>query len=185
MGRNAYLIALAGALSVCLADTTFSQVPAQQQPNGGGRRLNRPMTRNGAERWRQMQPDERQRFRSNAERWLRMPPEQQRMLRERDEIRRQRAQREADAALRQSGLQLEAERREQYERRYLQERRRIDQTLRQELEERRQRELAPVMERLKKEFAQDAKSATASPGSTAAPSVNSSKQQPSAEPNRR
>lgn len=185
MGRNLYLVALAGALSVCLAEPTLSQVPTQQQPNGGaGGRLNRPM-RNGAERWRQMQPDERQRFRSNAERWLRMPPEQQRMLRERDELRRVRAQREADAALRQSGLQLEAERREQYERRYFEERRRIEQTLRQDLEERRQRELAPVMERLKKEFTQEGKPAAATPRSTVTPSANSSKQQPAAEPNSR
>jgi hypothetical protein len=182
VGRNVYIVALAGAVSVCLAEVAVGQGPPQQ-PNGGPR-ISRPM-RNGADRWRQMQPDERQRLRSNAERWLQMPPEQQRMLRERDEMRRLRAPREADAALRQSGLQLEAERREQYERRYLQERRRIEQTLRQELEEKRQRELAPVVERLKKEFTQDGKSATAAPSSTAAPSASSAKQQPSAEPNGR
>src|SRR5204862_403556 len=83
-----------------------------------------------------------QRLRSNAERWLRMPPEEQRVLRDREMMRRQRIQREADAALQQSGLQLEAEKREAYERRYLHERRGVEQTLRQDMEARRQRWLA-------------------------------------------
>jgi hypothetical protein len=69
-------------------------------------------------------------------------------------LRQQRIRTEADAALRDSGLRLEAEKREQYEQRYLQERRRIEQALRQELEERRRRELAPVVEQLKREFSQ-------------------------------
>ena len=98
-----------------------------------------------------------------------MPPEEQRALRAQDSLRRQRIRREADAALEQSGLQLEAERRALYERRYLQERRRIERGLRQELDEKRQRELAPVMENLKKEFSEqpkaDAPAATAAPAS--------------------
>jgi hypothetical protein len=114
-----------------------------------------------------MSPQDRQRFRSNAERWLSMPPEQQQMLRQREEFRRQRMLREAEAAIQQSGLQLEAEKRALYERRYLQERKRIERGLHQELEEKRQRELAPVMENLKKEFGEQPKAA--SPASTAAP----------------
>jgi hypothetical protein len=58
----------------------------------------------------------------------------------------------SDAAIRESGLQLEAERRQEYERRYMQERKRIEQELRRELREKRERELAPVVERLKREF---------------------------------
>lgn len=89
------------------------------------------------------------------------------MLRQREEFRRQRMLREAEAAIQQSGLQLEAEKRALYERRYLQERKRIERGLHQELEEKRQRELAPVMENLKKEFGEQPKAA--SPASTAAP----------------
>jgi len=89
-----------------------------------------------------------------------MPPEERRELREREGWRQQRLKREAEDALRNSGLQLEAERREQYERRYIQERKQIEQALRRELQEKRQRELAPVVERLKKEFAQPQGSAT-------------------------
>ena len=65
-----------------------------------------------------------------------------------------RLKREAEAAIRESGLQLEAERRALFERRYIEERRRIDQELRRELREKRQRELAPVVEKLKKELGQ-------------------------------
>jgi len=96
-----------------------------------------------------------------------MPPEQQQMLRQREEFRRQRMLREAEAAIQQSGLQLEAEKRALYERRYLQERKRIERGLRQELEEKRQRELAPVMENLKKEFGEQPKAT--SPSATVAP----------------
>ena len=86
-----------------------------------------------------------------------MPPDERRALREQESLRRQRIQREADAAIEKSGLQLEAEKRALYERRYLQERRRIERGLRQELDEKRQRELAPVMENLKKEFSEQTK----------------------------
>ena len=170
MGRYTYAVAIAALVSIALAESSFCQIPGQQ-PNGGGRgRMNRPMrTGPGAERWHAMRPDERQRFQSNAERWAQMPPEQQRMLREQEAMRRQRVQREADTALRQSGLELEAESRQQYERRYLQERRRIEQALRQELEEKRQRELAPVVEQLKKEFTEQRKS-SATPATSGSPS---------------
>ena len=99
-----------------------------------------------------MPAEDRQRFKSNVERWLALPPEERSALREREGIRRERLQREADAAMREMGLQLEAEKRAQFEQRYLEERRRIDRALREELREKRRRELAPVVERLKKEF---------------------------------
>ena len=107
-----------------------------------------------------MSPEDRQRFQSNIERWRQLPPEERRELRERAGWREQRLKREAEAAIHDSGLQLEAEKRAQFEARYMQERKRIEQALRQELKEKRQRELAPVVERLKKEFAQPQGSAT-------------------------
>ena len=161
MDRRRIFIALiaSSALSLFATDPAFAQSPG---PGGGGHRFfGRGFRGAGArERWRQMSPEDRQRFRMNAERWLQMSPEERRVLREREGMRRQRLQREADAALQQSGLQLEAEKREAYERRYMQERRRIERALRLELEERRQRELGPVQEQLKKEFGTGQGSAT-------------------------
>lgn len=189
MGRHTYVVTLAGVISACCAAASLGQAPVQvpaqpaQPPMTGGHgpgpgagSIIRPGANGGFERWREMRPEERQRFRSNAERWLQMPAEEQRMLREREEMRRERARREAEAALRQSGLELEAERRAQYEKRYLQERRRIEQSLREELEQKRQRELAPVVERLKKEFTEKGNSSTASPNTSATATSKPSKQ---------
>jgi hypothetical protein len=119
------------------------------------------------DQWRQMPPEDRQRFKSNVERWLALPPEERRVLREREGIRRERLQREADEAMRATGLQLEAEKRAQFEQRYVEERRRIDRALREELRQKRERELAPVVERLKKEFSDGQRS---SPGGSASSS---------------
>ncbi len=150
MDRRRICIALiaSGVLSLFAAEPA----PAQPPNGGGGGRFFGRRFHPARERWRQMSPEDRQRFRMNAERWLNMSPEERRVLRDRETTRRLRLQREADTALQQSGLQLEAEKREAYERRYIQERRRIERAIRLELEEKRQKELGPVQEQLKKEF---------------------------------
>ena len=158
MERQRFVVALA---TVAVIGLTFVERASAQGPGfqgspagfGNGQRRN---FRPARERWRQMSPDERQRIKSNAARWLQMAPEERLQMR----MRRQRMRQAAEAALQDSGLHLEADKRELYERRYLQERRRIERSLRQELEEKRQHELAPVMENLKKEFAQPQSSAS-------------------------
>ena len=100
-----------------------------------------------------------------------MGPEERMIMREREKIYRARVNREVDAALRDSGLRLDAERRAQFEQRYLQERRRIEHSLRQEVESKRQEELPALQERLKKEFGQPSPSgsSTIAPGGSASP----------------
>jgi hypothetical protein len=170
--RICFALIAGGALALFAAEPTFAQSPGPGGGGGPGRFSGRGGFRAARERWRQMSPEDRQRFRMNAERWLQMSPEERRVLRERETMRRLRLQREADAALQQSGLQLEAEKREAYERRYMQERRRIERTLRLEMEERRQHELAPVQEQLKKEFGTGQNSATPNAAGSVAPSPN-------------
>lgn len=77
-----------------------------------------------------------------------MSPEERKLMREREQLRRARIRTEAEAILRDSGLQLDPTKRDLFHERFLQERRRIDRELRQEYELRRQQQL----ERLKKEF---------------------------------
>lgn len=169
------VVALAAGALFSLIPLQKSLAQAPSQPGGPGRQEAGP--RNGGrtfqparERWRQMSPENRQQFRSNAERWFALPPEERQMLRERQGARRQRLQREVEAAREQSGLQLEAEKRALYEQRYLDERRRIERALREELKEKRQRELGPVVEQLKKEFAQpSAKPSSTKPASPSPP----------------
>lgn len=91
-------------------------------------------------------------------------------MREREKVYRARVSREVDAALRDSGLRLEGERRTQFEQRYLQERRRIEHSLRQEVESKRQQELPALQERLKKEFSEPSPSGASTSGPAASTS---------------
>jgi len=101
---------------------------------------------------------------------MQMGPDERRIMRERDRIYRAQVSKEVDAALRESGLHLEGEKRAQFEQRYLQERRRIEHSLRQEIENKRQEQLPALQERLKKEFQETSPATT----STSAPAVSGS-----------
>ena len=96
---------------------------------------------------------------------MQMGPEERKVLRERERTYRERVKTEVDTTLRDSGLRLEGEKRDQFEQRYLQERRRIEHALRQETEAKRQEQLPALRERLKKEFQEPSPSGP----STAAP----------------
>src|SRR5213595_1925628 len=104
------------------------------------------------ERWMALPPEARQNFRRNAERWMRMSPEERNVMRQRENLRQETIKRETDAALRQSGLSLTPQERAQFESRYVQERRKVEQTLRQQIETERQKELPALIQHLKKEF---------------------------------
>jgi hypothetical protein len=99
-----------------------------------------------------MPPEARQNFRRNAERWMHMSPEERNVMRQRENLRRETIKRETDAAIRDSGLRLNPQERAQFESRYVQERRKVEQTLRQQIESERQKELPALIQQLKKEF---------------------------------
>lgn len=147
---------------------------------GGGAIHNRTLTQphpnpgfaDPRQRFMAMPPQDRQIFQRNAERWMQMGPDERRMMREREKIYRAQVSREVDAAIRQSGLHLEGERRAMFEQRYLQERRRIEHSLRQEIESKRQQQLPEIQERLKREFTEPSPSTSTS--SSASPGNSSS-----------
>lgn len=112
----------------------------------------------------QLSPEERQTFKRNAERWLQMNQEQRNILREREKVRRQQMKIEAEAALRDSGIRVDPNARDQFESRYLQERKRIERDLRQEVEAKRQQQLNELKERLKTEFQSPVPNASNAPG---------------------
>jgi hypothetical protein len=101
---------------------------------------------------------------------MQMSPEERMIMRQREKIYRAQVSKEVEAALRNSGLHLEGERRAQFEQRYLQERRRIEHSLRQEIETQRQQQLPALQDRLKKEFQES----SSSPASTSAPVASAS-----------
>jgi hypothetical protein len=141
-------------------------------PQGGGGRA-MPPSRSGPsfndprQRYLAMPPQDRLIFQRNAERWMQMGPQERMIMREREKIYRAEVSKEVDAALRNSGLHLEGERRAQFEQRYLQERRRIEHSLRQEVESKRQQQLPALQDRLKKEFQESA--STSAPATSASP----------------
>lgn len=139
-----------------------SSAPPRGMGQGRGRMQGdfRPMR----ERMSELSPEDRQRFEKNAQRWMQMSPEERVLMRERENFHRERVKREADDALRGSGLNLDPARREQFQVRYMQERRKLEQALHKEIEEKRQQQLTPIIERLKKEF----ESQQTSPAATAA-----------------
>jgi hypothetical protein len=102
-----------------------------------------------------MPPDARQNFQRNAQLWMQMTPEQRNLMRQRETMRRQMMTRDADAAVRDSGLQLNPQQRAQFESRYIQERRKVEQSLRQQIETERQKEIPALIQQLRKEFQLD------------------------------
>lgn len=169
-GQRRFCALIAAALLSLLAGPLWAQAPTQP----GGVAAPRPNLSRGSvqgnQRWREMSPTDRQRFRTNIERWQQLPPDARNDLRAREISRQQLLKREAEGAMRDAGLQIEAEKRAQFEQRYLQERRRVEQELRRELQEKRQREMAPVVERLKKEFTEP----SVAPSAQATPTISRS-----------
>jgi hypothetical protein len=130
------------------------QKPPPSQPHGppSGQPRGRPSGQSVRERWLAMPPAARQNFRRNAELWMQMTPEQRNLMRQRENMRRQIITREADAAVRDSGLQLNPQERARFESRYIQERRKVEQSLRQQIEVERQKEIPALIQQLRKEF---------------------------------
>jgi hypothetical protein len=116
--------------------------PVQQQPPGKSVR----------ERLFSLPPADQQVFRRNAERWMQMSPGERQIMRQRESLRRERIKRETEAALHDSGLLLDQQKRDLFESRYMQERRRMEQTLRHQVEAERQQQLPALIQQLKKEF---------------------------------
>jgi uncharacterized membrane protein YccC len=166
VGRQFFVISAIIALSIIASDRSHAQ-GGHNRSHGGqgfGRHHNQPPKglRDMRSRVHQLSPEERQTFKKNAERWLQMNQEQRNVLRAREKVRQQQMKNEADAALRDSGLRVDPNARNQFESRYFQERRRIERQLRQEAEAKRQEQLKELNERLKSEF----QPPPSSPGST-------------------
>ena len=170
-GQRRFRALVATALLSLFAGPLWAQAPTQPGAAAAPRpNISRGSVGQGNQRWREMSPADRQHFRSNIERWQQLPPDARNDLRAREISRQQLLKREAEAAMRDAGVQIEAERRAQFEKRYLQERRRVEQELRRELQEKRQREMAPVVERLKKEFTEP----SVAPSAQATPTISRS-----------
>src|SRR5215468_392687 len=165
-GRTSRLCKLIAALSafalLCAAAQAQPQAhrPVGRPPAGpprgpAGGPPHGPAGQSIRERWMAMPPAARQNFQRNAERWLQMSPAERNVMRQRENLRRETIRRETDGALRDSGLHLNQQERAQFESRYIQERRKVEQTLRQQIESERQKEIPALIQQLRKEFQLD------------------------------
>ncbi|MGB8169507.1 MAG: hypothetical protein WCF18_18550 [Chthoniobacteraceae bacterium] len=97
-------------------------------------------------------PEQRKRFQENIVRWSNLPPDEKKALRDREEARKKIMQQEIDAAIQGTGLQLDSERRVLFVKRYGEERRKIEEQLRKETNEKRKPLVHEMVGRLKAEF---------------------------------
>jgi flagellar biosynthesis GTPase FlhF len=97
-------------------------------------------------------PEQRKRFQENFWRWANLPPDEKKSLRGREEVRRRVMEQEVQAAIQESGLQLNSERQQHFMRRYGEERKKIEEQLRRESMEKRKPMVREMIARLKAEF---------------------------------
>jgi hypothetical protein len=124
-----------------------------QGPLGGDRSAEMQNVRRALE---SLSPEQRKRFGENMMRWSNLSPEEKKALRDSEAMRQRFIEQEVNTAIAASGLRLEGEKRAQFVRRFSEERRKIEEQLRQEAMERRKPLVRDLIDRLKKEFA-DAK----------------------------
>ncbi len=97
-------------------------------------------------------PEQRRRFAENLLRWSNLSPEEKKVLREGEELRKKYMEAEINAAIAESGLQLDGERRAQFIRRFEEERKKIEEQLRKETMEKRKPMVRELIGRMKTEF---------------------------------
>lgn len=123
----------------------------------------------GLPRWQTMTSEQRARFRENLQRWEQMTSEERKALRDQEEFRRQRMLREIDKSIQRSGLQLDQPTRERYVQRYMDERRKIEELLQMEMQEKRRPLIEEMLNRLKEEFSPRSSPSTPPPEPAASP----------------
>jgi hypothetical protein len=100
----------------------------------------------------QLSAEQQERILQNFHRWQDLSQDEKEVLRQRERVQRQKQEASINEAYQKSGLQLNDEQRAQFHKRYLQERRRLEEQLVHETQEKRVAGNAAIIEMLKKEF---------------------------------
>jgi hypothetical protein len=100
----------------------------------------------------QLSAEQQERILQNLHRWQDLSQDEREVLRQRERVQRQKLEASINEAYQKSGLQLNDEQRAQFHKRYLQERRRLEEQLVHDMQEKRQIGNAAIIEMLKKEF---------------------------------
>jgi hypothetical protein len=108
----------------------------------------------------QLSPEQQERILQNLRRWQDLSADEREVLRQRERVQKQKQEASINEAYMKSGLQLNEEQRSLFRKRYLQERRRLEEQLVHEIQEKRQAGNAAIIDSLKKEFSTSKASAT-------------------------
>jgi hypothetical protein len=100
----------------------------------------------------QLSPEQQERILQNLRRWQDLSADEREVLRQRERVQRQKQEASINEAYQKSGLQLSEEQRVVFRKRYLQERRRLEEQLVHEIQEKRQVGISAIIDSLKKEF---------------------------------
>ena len=100
----------------------------------------------------QLSPEQQERTLQNLRRWQDLSADEREVLRQRERVQKQKQEASINEAYVKSGLQLNEEQRVAFHKRYLQERRRLEEQLAHEIQEKRQIGVAAIIDSLKKEF---------------------------------
>src|ERR1700738_5496212 len=100
----------------------------------------------------QLSAEQQERILQNFHRWQDLSQDEREVLRQRERVQRQKQEASINEAYQKSGLQLNEEQRALFRKRYLQERRRLEEQLVHEIQEKRQVGIATIIDLLKKKF---------------------------------
>jgi hypothetical protein len=100
----------------------------------------------------QLSTEQQERILQNLHRWQELSQDEREVLRQRERVQRQKLEASINEAYQKSGLQLNDDQRAQFHKRYLQERRHLEEQLAHEIQDKRQIGNAEIIEMLKKEF---------------------------------
>jgi hypothetical protein len=109
----------------------------------------------------QLSAEQQERILQNFHRWQDLSQDEKEVLRQRERVQRQKLESSINEAYQKSGLQLNDEQRAQFRKRYLQERRRLEEQIVHDEQEKRQAGNSGIIEMLKKEFSNQKPSANA------------------------
>jgi hypothetical protein len=109
----------------------------------------------------QLSAEQQERILQNFRRWQDLSQDEKEVLRQRERVQRQKLETSITEAYQKSGLQLNDEQRAQFRKRYLLERRRLEEQLVHDEQEKRQIGNSAIIEMLKKEFSNPKPSANA------------------------
>lgn len=162
LAATVFTFALSAAAGLCQSPAPVHQDAMQQslKLEAAGAGIDSPEFDKARRAIEEMTPEQRQRFRERFNRWMNLSADEKEFLRVREELRRARIAEEVDHALKVTGLNLDPARRELFAKRYAEERKVIEETLRKDTEERRKPLVQQMIARLKAEFSSASSSST-------------------------